>query len=759
MTLRHLGFSLILAILLTPFAANAQKVGLVLSGGGAKGIAHIGVIKALEENDIPIDYVTGTSMGAIIGGFYACGYSPEQMLALVESKGFHYWSTGKIDDALTYYFSKPEPTPRLLSIQLNFKDTTHSATADILPDALINPLPMAFEFMNLFAPYTAQSDSNFNRLFVPFRCVTSDVYHKRKIVCRDGSLGDAIRASMTFPMVFKPIEMDSVLVYDGGIYDNFPVDVMREDFHPDFIIGSNVSGPDAPPQQGNMFGQLEDMIIQNNDYSLPAREGVKIDIPVRMFGVLDFDKAQTIYNIGYKTGLAMVDSIKSRLSARRDPQVVASRRTQWNAATPPLIFGDMTTTGVSPSQARYIKYIFEDGHKGRQFSVDQARYAYYRLISSGKVTDMFPQARYNPSSGLFNLDLAVTPKRKWSAGFGGWLTSSTNSFLYLTLGYHTLSLSSLDADLSGWLGQSYMAGMANAKFTLHTWIPSALTLRATISRRKYYDSDVLFLKTSTPAFVTRDDVQACVLYGMGFTRPTKAEIGLGWEYERNSFYPSDTHDFANTPRSHARYQIWGARLGTSTNTLNNSMYPSLGHAWSAYLWGLHERVDKGLYHRWRAQILLSGTRYFPLPWNLSLGTHAEAFATLGRLNGNYYAELVHSPEFGPTPSTRHSFNAAFRAYNYAALGVMPVWQPIDNLQIRGDFYLYAPLRGMHKGSEDQAVYHGWIPRVEFLGEMAAIYNFSFASLALYGNYKTGVSKPWNFGIAFGLSFEAPRFFR
>ncbi|MDE7452384.1 MAG: patatin-like phospholipase family protein, partial [Paramuribaculum sp.] len=86
----------------TVAGTRSQAVGLVLSGGGAKGIAHIGVIKALEENNIPIDYITGTSMGAIIGGLYACGYTPAEMLELIKSKDFEYWSSGKIDPSLTY---------------------------------------------------------------------------------------------------------------------------------------------------------------------------------------------------------------------------------------------------------------------------------------------------------------------------------------------------------------------------------------------------------------------------------------------------------------------------------------------------------------------------------------------------------------------------------------------------------------------------------------------------------------------------------
>src|SRR6056297_1779867 len=92
------------------YTYSQEKVGLVLSGGGAKGLAHIGVIKALEENNIPVDYVTGTSMGAIVGGLYAIGYSPEEMTQLVLSDEFRNWALGEIEQDYIYYFKKPPIT-------------------------------------------------------------------------------------------------------------------------------------------------------------------------------------------------------------------------------------------------------------------------------------------------------------------------------------------------------------------------------------------------------------------------------------------------------------------------------------------------------------------------------------------------------------------------------------------------------------------------------------------------------------------------
>lgn len=254
--------SLICLCITLSLSASAQKVGLVLSGGGAKGLTHIGIIRALEENNIPIDYITGTSMGAIVGSLYAMGYSPDDMEKLLKSDDFKRWYSGNIEEKYIYYFKKNPPTPEFINIRVSLKNPFNKVKTQFLPSSVVNPLQMNIAFLEIFGQATASCHQDFNRLFVPFRCVASDVYNKRPLIFSKGDLGDAVRASMSFPAMFKPIEIDSMLVYDGGIYNNFPVNVMTDDFHPDIIIGSVVSSNPGKPKEGDIMGQLENMIMQ-----------------------------------------------------------------------------------------------------------------------------------------------------------------------------------------------------------------------------------------------------------------------------------------------------------------------------------------------------------------------------------------------------------------------------------------------------------------------------------------------------------------
>lgn len=746
-----------------------EKVGLVLSGGGAKGIAHIGVIKALEDNDIPIDYVTGTSAGAIVGSLYACGWSPAKILSLFLSPQFRYWSSGDIDPEYVAYFSKPEPVPDWVSVNIGFKDTTVSVIDQVIPQSLINPIPMNIEFLRLYLPYTRQCESDFDKLFVPFRCVTSDVYHKHKIVCADGSLGDAVRESMSFPLVFRPIERNGILVYDGGIYDNFPVDVMEDEFNPDFIVGVSVSGPDQPPVEGSgIYTQLEDMIIQNNDYSVPEEKGIKIQVPVLGFGVLDWAKGQEIYDIGYKTGLEMVDSIKGRVRARRDQTIVEKKRAAFAASTPDPKFDTVVVSGADPSASAFLQKLFTRGRDNEPFGLDQVQNAYYQAVTTGKLSNLMPQSEIG-DNGNDRLLLKAYPKKKWKLGIGGWITSSANSQIFLTAGFHTLSFNSLNMDVSAWLGQSYMAGAASARMMVNSGNPSWLKLEYVVSRQKYYDSELLFYQTSTPSFITELQTFARVTYAWQMGMKARGYVSFGGGYLADKYFPTNAGDFAGMSRDKCSYRAMAFKFGIDGGSLDDLMYPSSGEEWRAdvlltyensrYQPGDHalQSVNSGGYPTGSVEVLWR--RYFQLHKKMSVGVFGNALGTLARLNNNYTSTLVHAPEFAPTPSTRNYFNPAFRSNNYLAAGVMPVWKPLGNFQLRGDFYLYAPIRNLKDCGIDKARYDGWFRRCDFIGEVAAVYNFSFASISLYANYLTYPARNWNFGINLGLMFQAPRLLR
>ncbi|MBQ2417822.1 MAG: patatin-like phospholipase family protein, partial [Alistipes sp.] len=212
--------------LLSVSLVKAQTVGVVLSGGGAKGLYHIGVLQALEENNVAIDYVAGTSMGSIIAGLYAAGYTPEQMKELALSGVLEQWVSGRIDKKYHSYYREQDTPPPLFRLNFNVVKDSVKMNNTLEPDRGLIQLPTDFissaqidlALNEIFRPAAVASGENFDRLMVPFFCVAADMNVRKQVVFRSGDLGEAIRASMSIPFVFKPLKKNDMILYDGGVF-------------------------------------------------------------------------------------------------------------------------------------------------------------------------------------------------------------------------------------------------------------------------------------------------------------------------------------------------------------------------------------------------------------------------------------------------------------------------------------------------------------------------------------------------------------
>ncbi|MGM9841625.1 MAG: patatin-like phospholipase family protein, partial [Candidatus Limisoma sp.] len=715
--------------LLSVFDAQAterQSVGLVLSGGGAKGIAHIGIIKALEENGIPIDYVAGTSMGAIVGGLYSAGYTPEQMVELILSEEFSSWSTGKIDKTKTFYYLKPEKTPAVVSFDIGGRDST-SMTANILPESFINPLPMNLGFLKLFTCHTAACEENFDRLFIPFRCVASDVFNKQKIVLRDGNLGDAIRMSMTFPVAFKPIERNGVPIFDGGIYDNFPVDVMREDFAPDIIIGVDVTTHE-PVDMGNLVTQLETMVIQDDNYDLPEEQGIKLHVYLKGTGLLDFPKAKEVFAKGYKVAIDNMDSIKSRIQGRVSPATVELRRNAYLSKVPDVVFDSINVTGLSKHGHDYIKHLFTN-HDKKPLTVEEFETSYYRAITTGKIKDLLPICKYNKQTGHIDMTLKATAKDDFSVGIGGYATSSANSMLFLSAGYRTMNLNSFSSTVMGWLGQSYLGGYANVQISKPKGLPMTEKLQIVAAEQEYHEDNTLFFD-DLPSFITNYDYHANLTTSIPAGRHGKFDLSFGYGYVKDLFFQNNKVDFSNAERDENRFKLGKVGLNYAQNTLDNDFYPSSGHYYNASVSGyLGKRkylshADDSPYATpytnmsW-LEAELSGQYYFNPSKVFAFGVKWNALYSTKKPFGNTTSTLVNSASFVPTESCKGEFIPTFRANSYLSLGILPIFKLKDNFQIRSEFYGFAPMRKLVADQLGFARYDGWFPRFEYMAELSA----------------------------------------
>ena len=306
---------------------HGQKVGMVLSGGGAVGLTQIGVMQALEENDIPIDFITGSSMGALIGGMYAAGYSPWEIDSLFNTDLYKIMADGGIEKRYQYYFKQDAPDASLISVKLDLDTTIQTS----LPTNLRKPALLDFEQMRTFGPASAVARENMDSLFVPFRCVASDLTDQTSVTFSRGNLAECIRASMSYPFYFKPISVNGHLMMDGGLYNNFPSDVMYNDFLPDFIIGSNVSYNAPPPTEDDLLSQLRAMMQEHTNYTVICENGVIIE-PLTTTTLFDFSNPSIAIKDGYDAAMAQMPEILARTIRRMPRADLEARREAFRAA-------------------------------------------------------------------------------------------------------------------------------------------------------------------------------------------------------------------------------------------------------------------------------------------------------------------------------------------------------------------------------------------------------------------------------------------
>jgi len=308
---------LICAVRNVSFAASAPeaekphrpKIGLVLGGGGAKGAAHIGVLKVIEELKIPVDYIAGTSMGAVVGALYASGLSAEELEHVLMSIDWKDVFSGEPDRRDIDYRRKREDYEILTGLSLGIKDGKIVMPRGLVKDQKVNVL---FETLMLHT----SGITDFDNLPIPYRAVAADLETGEMVILKSGRLADAARASMSVPGAFPPIELDGRLLIDGGIVRNLPVDIARE-MGADIIICSDVDKPLTSAKDLNtsisILNQMIGIMMKNNvreQVRTLGPQDVHINPELGKLDSTDFDKSAEIARIGERAAREKTDSLK-----------------------------------------------------------------------------------------------------------------------------------------------------------------------------------------------------------------------------------------------------------------------------------------------------------------------------------------------------------------------------------------------------------------------------------------------------------------
>ena len=274
------------------------KIGLVLSGGGARGAAHIGVLKALEENRIPVDVIVGTSMGSIVGGLYSAGVSPQELEYIVDNTDWDAALSPSPRRDLLSYRRKSDDRKYLLGFEMGIKDSKVR-----LPQGLISGNKLSFILRS--EVLRAENVKHFDDLAIPFRAVTTNIESGGMVVIEDGELSTALRASMAVPGAFTPVNRDGELLVDGGLVSNLPVEIAKR-LGVDHVIAVDIGSEIYSLEKlGNLVGltvQTVNVLIQQNiDRSVAALEPGDVLIKPQLgdFSSTNFAEAGSLVPLGY----------------------------------------------------------------------------------------------------------------------------------------------------------------------------------------------------------------------------------------------------------------------------------------------------------------------------------------------------------------------------------------------------------------------------------------------------------------------------
>ena len=520
---------LIVAVLISG-AANAQtdsttvkrkKVGVVLSGGGAKGMAHIGVLKVLEKAGIPVDVVTGTSIGSIVGGLYAIGYNAHSLDSMVRKQDWTYVITDKEDLHHQSYLDRKKANTYFFTTGLTIGK--HAVDAG----GLIKGKNLAELFQKLFVGYTDSLDFN-KDLKIPFACVATNIMDNSEVVFHSGRLPQAIRASMSIPAAFSPVRIGDMVLVDGGLKNNYPVDVARE-MGAEIIIGVTLNGKPKTAEDitGTMkiVGQIIDVNCVNKYDQNKALSDLWMNVDPHGFSTASFTSEAIDSLIRYGEEEAMrhwdeIIALKQRIGIDDSFRPIIYHPLRPNAMTERQHVTGFTFENMTPQAERFLRQKF---HLNKVDSIDATM---EQELTTSMRMDLFYQTaecQLIPQGDDVRVVLSAGKRKSLQLHAGVRYDTEENAAIQLGIDIPLKTAIPIQTDITLRLGKRLMA---RGEITVH---PRSFT-RPTF-RYSFYRNDVDIYTTGDLDYNIRYNQSQAEFLPINFDlRHFNLQMGLRWDY-------------------------------------------------------------------------------------------------------------------------------------------------------------------------------------------------------------------------------------
>lgn len=635
--------------------SQRPKIGLVLSGGGAKGAAHIGVIKYLEEMGIPVDYVAGTSMGSIVGGLYALGYSADEMLQIISDVDWSKLISNKVNREKISFKEKNDLSRQLINVpfSVNRKENESAKTQSFrnsLPDGIVSGDNLLNLFNSLSIGYT--DSISFNDLPTPFLCIATNMLNGNADILDKGEFSKSLRASMAIPILFDPVKIGDCLYADGGLVCNFPVDQCRAK-GADFIIGVSMS-PGLEDDTDNLTSlpsqikQLKEIITDKEVDSYDEKCEIMIRPELNGVGMLSFnaESVAQITNSGYEAAQALEEEFQELLDTLRSYGYVAQEKSEKEKAR--NIVNDkqlITAVKFNGAKSQFEKWMrrkctVKPGEFVSKEQIDESISVFYGTGSFSNITYNFLDDPTTPEGYI--LEFTFVEKPPHELGIGIRLDSQELLSMLLHAGYNYNRTDGFKADLNIKISNNQRVGL-NLSYGDQLTPSINLEYNYSNSELDMFDYDVLdmnigYMKHNFKLYLSET-----------YSRTTQAKIGIDMELLRNRKVMYG--DFEVSDKDYRPINTFGPYATVLFDNLDNSKLPIRGTKSTLHFSWKAKQLYKGQFENLNYGAVRYGIEsYIPIiedKFTIIPKTYGSFLFGKGAVNGLKYSW---SPNFqGPVP--------------------------------------------------------------------------------------------------------------
>ncbi len=724
----------------------AQKVALVLSGGGAKGLAHAGAIKALEENNIPIDCITGTSMGALVGAFYASGYTAEEIVSLGLSKSLQDWVKNIPKSKYSYLQKEDDFDPSWLTLKFSI-DSSFSAT---LGTTLSDDYVLNFALAKEFASATKLSHNNFDSLFVPYRATASEIFTEQKVVLKSGNLFEAARASMAVPFFYRPIRINNQLLFDGGIYNNFPVKTAKEAFNPDVIIGVNVASKKMRNypygKDNNLIAEsLLFAILDKTDSTDISEHGVFIDVELENYNALDFDEAKRIIELGYNSTMKKMEEIKTKIKRRIPNSDLKEKRDSFSLKSSEILFDTIKTEGFKKNQFKYITGRFDNT---APISFEKIEDGYNKIVSDDYFANIFPSYSFDQTNSF---TLTGNPNPKLRGKIGGSLTSRNTSQLFVGFDFKRLTRVLSHYSIGIHTGRFYQSVKLKSKVRFPGKLELSIMPEVIYNRWNFISTTDLFSQSVKPEIQDSKDLSLGVNFEFPIRERMKFNFHTSYFKNRDKFsnnnilVSSDTLDVLKLTGVKVQAKIY-------YSSLNLHQYPYKGqrlNLFSNYIFGQENynagntsniNSIQGKNQNWY-KIGLEAEKYINVNKLYTFGMSFTSVFSNQPTFGTARSTVLNQASFYPLQDSKTLILGNFRGRKYVTMGLKNVFHLSGSFQLRIEGYSIYHLEKLDVDSKNLPYYLTG-KNLNFSGTTGLIYQSLIGPISLSLNYYDQQNHKW-----------------